>query len=129
MQLTVTHPKVLASDKWPAPLQQYFTSLRDLYEIYAFYQDFMLIFFDSLTLKDPSVVQPDSPLTLFFEGDNYLLRSTSSVRQTPEYLSQTESVDDISVLTEQILDLESDQQSTICKVCSTKPTEIDTNIT
>ncbi|KAF4572818.1 hypothetical protein EYR36_007328 [Pleurotus pulmonarius] len=99
MQLTVSHPTVLASDKWPAPLQQYFASLRDF-----------------LTLKDPSIVQPDSPLTLFFEGHNYLLRSTSSVRQTPEYLSQTESVDDISVLTEQILDLESDQQSTICKI-------------
>ncbi|KAF9499754.1 hypothetical protein BDN71DRAFT_1441325 [Pleurotus eryngii] len=99
MQLTVTLPTVLASDKWPAPLQQYFTSLRDF-----------------LTLKDPSIVQPDSPLTLFFEGDNYLLRSSSSVRQTIEYLSEAESADDISILTEQILDLESDQQSTICKV-------------
>lgn len=117
VQLTVTLPTVLASDKWPAPLQQYFTSLRDLYELYSFYQCFTLIFFDSLTLKDPSVVQPDSPLTLLFEGDNYLLRSSSSVRQTTEYLSEAESADDISILTEQILDLESDQQSTICKVC------------
>ncbi|KAJ8521425.1 hypothetical protein ONZ45_g1861 [Pleurotus djamor] len=95
IRLTACRPRSLTKDSWPASIVQYFSSLQDF-----------------LTKGDAEAIQPESPFILHHEEDTFVLQSNLSVRRA--LVSQT--ADGIQVETENILDLESNQSSTICQV-------------
>ena len=76
----------------------------------------------SLTDESAGGKQPDPPLTFSFAGDNWVMHSSASVRQSVETLTlrvgpSTEGrTRSMKVVSESILDLESNQKSVHCEV-------------
>ncbi|KIP12467.1 hypothetical protein PHLGIDRAFT_124010 [Phlebiopsis gigantea 11061_1 CR5-6] len=61
--------------------------------------------------------QPDPPLTLHAFGEQYMLHTSASVRQSVERLQSEEQMSHpIAVVSESILDLESSQRTTSCEI-------------
>jgi len=58
-------------------------------------------------------MQPDPPLVLQHDNVDYVLRSSASVRQNAEIVTDDQPV---QVITESILDLEVNEKITACKV-------------
>jgi hypothetical protein len=78
----------------------------------------------SLTSQDSEAIQPQPPASLNFRGRSYFLQTSLSVRkviESPQLLTGTggNMVQSISaqVITESVLDLESNQKFTTCQVC------------
>ncbi|KII93548.1 hypothetical protein PLICRDRAFT_171287 [Plicaturopsis crispa FD-325 SS-3] len=69
-----------------------------------------------LDYKDPNARKPDPPLSIVYDGVTYILHTSASVRQ---------GVESAGVLSESILDLESNQKSTVCQVVCDKPQDED----
>lgn len=100
IRFSVTDAETLTSGEGPVELQTY------LADLHAF-----------LDSSDPDVLQPNPPLTLNYEGIDYILDTSASVRQSKEVVlsSPLDSTSkQIHALTESILDLESSQKSTVC---------------
>jgi hypothetical protein len=74
----------------------------------------------SLLVKE-GTTQPDAPLILEHQDVTYVLQSSSSVRQSSELVSTTVSGLNAHMrfptISESILDLESNQRSTVFQVC------------
>lgn len=78
----------------------------------------------SLTSQDREATQPQPPVTLNFRGRIYFLQTSLSVRkvtETPQLSTGTggnaEQSISAQVITESVLDLESNQKFTTCQVC------------
>lgn len=80
---------------------------------------------DSLEYKDSDAAQPDPPLTFIYDGEVYVLSTTASVRQNvesaDENLNAGTHVSPIKAISESVLDLESNQKSTIHQVRALSP--------
>lgn len=76
----------------------------------------------SLTDESAGDKQPDPPLTFSFAGDNWVMHSSASVRQSVETLSLRAgpsaggTMRSMKVVSESVLDLESIQKSVHCEV-------------
>ncbi|KAK7463688.1 hypothetical protein VKT23_005628 [Stygiomarasmius scandens] len=66
-----------------------------------------------------TLMQPDPPLVLQHDNVDYVLRSSASVRQNAEIVTDDQPV---QVITESILDLEVNEKITACKIICTDPT-------
>ncbi|KAL0951055.1 hypothetical protein HGRIS_007794 [Hohenbuehelia grisea] len=117
IRFSASHTAVIPEDRWPTDLQAYFTKLRSF-----------------LSYEDQEGEQPDSPFSFEYDGETYMLQSSMSVRQSTqegqlafgkEEPSSEANSSSIQIITESILDLESDEKSTTCQViCSdTESTE------
>lgn len=75
--------------------------------------------FISLQGTDAEITQPLAPLLLTHNGENYILHSSASVRQSIDELpAYDEGRPDpsLAVVSESVVDLESSQKATSCEV-------------
>jgi len=84
-----------------------------------------LLVIDSLTSHDGEMIQPQPPTTFNFHDQKYFLQTSLSVRQAIETIQlSTSAGEDLArsvptrVITESLLDLESNQKFTSCQVCA-----------
>lgn len=79
---------------------------------------------NSLTSTDSDPTQPAPPLTLHYDGDDYILGSSHTVRQSKEQIpgvATQYAQKNVEVVTESLLDLESNQKSAVCLVSRDLP--------
>jgi hypothetical protein len=105
--------------------------IRSSFDICAFLSTSILFVVDlthpiigSLTSQDSEAIQPRPPASLNFRGRSYFLQNSLSVRkviETPQLSTGTsgnlEQSISAQVITESVLDLESNQKFTTCQVC------------
>ncbi|KAK0208383.1 hypothetical protein DFS33DRAFT_1484746 [Desarmillaria ectypa] len=97
VQFSVSDTRSLTMSEWPSELKGYFEAL----------QSFILG-------SDDSVPQPETPLTLRHGDETYVLNFSSSVREHNDTIPGVDFQSDF--MSENELDLESDQKSSVCKV-------------
>ncbi|KAK0198481.1 hypothetical protein F5146DRAFT_1158701 [Armillaria mellea] len=97
VQFSVSDTRSLTESEWPSELRGYFEAL----------QSFILG-------SDDGAPQPETPLTLCHGDDTYVLNFSSSVRQHNDTIPGADFQSDF--MSENELDLESDQKSSVCKV-------------
>ncbi|PBK77183.1 hypothetical protein ARMSODRAFT_949084 [Armillaria solidipes] len=97
VQFSVSDTRSLTESEWPSELRGYFEAL----------QSFILG-------SDDGAPQPETPLTLCHGDETYVLNFSSSVRQHNDTIPEADFQSDF--MSENELDLESDQKSSVCKV-------------
>ncbi|KAG7450406.1 uncharacterized protein BT62DRAFT_927706 [Guyanagaster necrorhizus] len=97
IQFSVSDTRSLTMSEWPSELKGYFEAL----------QSFILG-------SDDGAPQPETPLTLCHGDETYVLNFSSSVRQHNDTIPGADFQSDFT--SENELDLESDQKSSVCKV-------------
>ncbi|KAK0465201.1 uncharacterized protein EV420DRAFT_1637354 [Desarmillaria tabescens] len=97
VQFSVSDTSSLTMSEWPSELKGYFNAL----------QSFILG-------SDDGEPQPETPLTLRHGDETYVLNFSSSVRQHIDTIPGADFQSDF--MSENELDLESDQKSSVCKV-------------
>lgn len=75
----------------------------------------------SLTDNRKDAVQPDPPLILHQDGQTWVLHTSATIRQNLENTEEPTLTEDplqssIKVLSESVLDLESNERTTVCEV-------------
>jgi len=85
----------LAAGQWPQELDEYMSTLR------AF-----------LSYDDRNASQPEPPLTVDYEGVQYILQSASTVRRKVQRLDPSS----VKVVTESALDFDGEQKTASCQV-------------
>lgn len=104
--------------KWPTQLRTYVTDLQSLsVRSYMITMCLVLKICYSLQYADAASGQPDTPMCITFENTKYILDSSSSVRQNVESFTLAGG-SRIEAISESILDLEGNQKSMACQVCS-----------
>ncbi|KIK71110.1 hypothetical protein GYMLUDRAFT_315720 [Collybiopsis luxurians FD-317 M1] len=104
IHFSIFDSSILPGKLWPSSLQQY---LKDL----------SLFFFDAPS----NVSRPNAPITMHLDGMVYRLRSSVSVRQAESEICAPHVENTVTVITENVLDLEVDDKSTVCKIICAEP--------
>ncbi|KAJ7597143.1 hypothetical protein C8J56DRAFT_919326 [Mycena floridula] len=99
IQFTAVDCASVDAVEWPEELQKYVTDLKSY-----------------LQYEDPEAFQPHPPLQLSFRKVEYVLDSSSNVRQNVDLLSRPQKSSPFEAIGESILDLEGNQKSTACKI-------------
>jgi len=108
VRFTALDSKALSQDEWPSELRNYAAELRSF-----------------LSCADEEAAQPDTPLAISYGGMDYILHSSSNLRQNIESISTPGLDSPVEAISESLLDLESDHKSTVCQVSCVDVTSED----